>query len=95
MAGGWHQCRGRPRRSWSAVTAAADPEREQYERLTEREKDVLRLFAAGYSTVEIGGQLSISPKTVDTYKQRITEKLGFSHRTEYVRFALKLGLLAP
>ncbi len=77
------------------MTAAANPEREQYERLTEREKDVLRLFAVGYSTVEIGGQLSISPKTVDTYKQRITEKLGFSHRTEYVRFAIKLGLLAP
>jgi DNA-binding NarL/FixJ family response regulator len=77
------------------VTAAVGREREQYERLTEREKDVLRLFAAGYSTVEIAAQLEISSKTVDTYKQRITEKLGFSHRTDYVRFALRLGLLAP
>ena len=69
--------------------------REQFERLTERERDVVRLFAAGFSTVEIAAQLAISSKTVDTYKQRIAEKLGFSHRTDYVRFALRLGLLAP
>jgi two-component system response regulator NreC len=35
----------------------------------------------------------VSPKTVDTYKQRIGEKLGLTHRTDYVKFALKLGLL--
>ena len=77
------------------MTSAVGAEREQYERLTDREKDVLRLFAAGYSTVEIAGQLAISSKTVDTYRQRIAEKLGFSHRTDYVRFALRLGLLVP
>ena len=76
------------------MTAAASPEREQYERLTEREKDVLRLFAAGYSTVEIAGQLAISSKTVDTYKQRINEKLDLDHRADYVKLALKLGLLS-
>jgi two-component system, NarL family, response regulator NreC len=70
------------------------PERDQYERLTEREREVLRLVAAGYSAPEIGGQLLISPKTVDTYKQRIHEKLGLGHRPDYVQFALKLGLLA-
>jgi hypothetical protein len=43
---------------------------------------------------EIGEKLFISPKTVDTYKQRIGEKLGLTHRSEYVQFALKLGLLA-
>jgi DNA-binding CsgD family transcriptional regulator len=37
--------------------------------------------------------LFISPKTVDTYRQRINEKLGITHRSEYVRLALKLGLL--
>ena len=72
-----------------------NPDHELYERLTEREKDVLRLFSAGYSTVEIGEQLAISSKTVDTYKQRIAEKLGFTHRTDYVRFALRVGLLVP
>jgi len=69
-------------------------DRERFERLTERERDVLRLTAQGYSAPEIGERLFISPKTVDTYKQRINEKLGLSHRADYVQLALRLGLLA-
>lgn len=72
----------------------AKAEREQYEKLTERERDVLRLVAEGYSAPEIGERLFISPKTVDTYKQRIHEKMGLSHRAAYVQLALRLGLLA-
>lgn len=68
-------------------------ERERYEKLTEREKDVLRYVAGGFSAPEIGEKLFISPKTVDTYKQRINEKLGLAHRSDYVDLALKLGLL--
>lgn len=68
-------------------------ERARFERLTEREQAVLRLTARGYSAPEIGERLFISPKTVDTYKQRIGEKLGLTHRAEYIAFALKLGLL--
>jgi DNA-binding NarL/FixJ family response regulator len=77
------------------ITRRGDPpsERDRYERITERERDVLRLVASGYSAPEIGEQLFISPKTVDTYKQRISEKLGLTHRSDYVRFAMKLGLL--
>jgi DNA-binding NarL/FixJ family response regulator len=73
----------------------AKADRDRYEKLTERERDVLRFIAQGYSSPEIGARLSISPKTVDTYKQRVNEKLGISHRTEYVALAAKLGLLAP
>lgn len=69
-------------------------EREKFEKLTERERDVLRYVAGGFSAPEIGEKLFISPKTVDTYKQRINEKLGLSHRSDYVDFALKLGLLS-
>ena len=69
-------------------------ERDRFEKLTQRERDVLRLVAQGFSAPEIGGRLYISPKTVDTYKQRIQEKLGLAHRSDYVQFALKLGLLA-
>src|SRR6185295_14865648 len=72
----------------------AQAERERYDKLTERERDVLRYIAQGYSAPEIGEKLFISPKTVDTYKQRIQEKLGLAHRSDYVQFALKLGLLA-
>ena len=68
-------------------------ERQQHAQLSERERDVLVLVAGGYSASEIGERLFISPKTVETYKQRITEKLGLSHRADYVQFCLRLGLL--
>jgi DNA-binding NarL/FixJ family response regulator len=72
----------------------AQAERERYGKLTERERTVLRMVAEGYSAPEIGQKLFISPKTVDTYKQRINEKLGLSHRADYVKLALKLGLIS-
>ena len=69
-------------------------ERTKYEKLTDREQNVLRFVARGFSAPEIGEKLFISPKTVDTYKQRINEKLGLNHRSDYVNFALKIGLLS-
>ena len=71
----------------------AKAERDKYEKLTQREKDGLRFVAQGYSAPEIGEKLFISPKTVDTYKQRIQEKMGLGHRADYVQLALRLGLL--
>jgi two-component system response regulator NreC len=61
--------------------------------LSSREQEVLALTAEGYSSREIGERLFISPKTVDTYRARIMEKLGLNHRSELVRFALRTGLL--
>ena len=72
----------------------AAEERERFEKLTQRERDVLRYIARGYSAPEIGEKLFISPKTVDTYKQRIQEKLGLAHRSDYVQLALRLGILS-
>ncbi|MQA89292.1 MAG: response regulator [Gemmatimonas sp.] len=63
------------------------------DRLTDREREVLSQTAEGYSSAEIGKKLFISPKTVDTYRSRIMEKLGLHHRSELVRFALQQGLL--
>jgi two-component system response regulator NreC len=63
--------------------------------LTEREEEVLRLTAEGYSNTEIAQRIYLSPKTVDTYRQRIMEKLGLHHRAELVRYALEHGLLRP
>lgn len=68
-------------------------DRDRYNGLTERERDVLRYVAQGHSAPEIGEKLNISPKTVDTYKRRIGEKLGLANRPDYVQFALRLGLL--
>ncbi len=61
--------------------------------LSERERTVFELTAAGFNGPEIGRRLGITAKTVDTYKQRITTKLGISHRTDYVRLARDLGLV--
>jgi two-component system, NarL family, response regulator NreC len=69
--------------------SAPDP----LERLTERERDVMMYTAEGFSSSEIGEKLFISPKTVDTYRSRIMEKLGLTHRSELVRHALRAGLL--
>ena len=68
-------------------------EEDPLERLTEREREVLGFTAEGFSSAEIGKKLFISPKTVDTYRSRIMEKLGLHHRSELVRFALQQGLL--
>lgn len=67
--------------------------RARHARLTEREREVFALVAAGHTAPEIGRRLAISPKTVDTYKQRINEKLGVHQRADYVQLALRLGLL--
>jgi len=70
-----------------------DDQPDPLEKLTERERDVLAMTPEGYSSSEIGEKLFISPKTVDTYRSRIMEKLGLHHRSELVRFALNTGLL--
>ena len=67
--------------------------RSRLEKLSHREQTVVILTAKGFNGPEIGQQLGITAKTVDTYKQRIEEKLGLSHRSEYVRFALEADLL--
>ncbi len=61
--------------------------------LSEREHEVLVMTALGYSSREIGELLFISPKSVDTYRQRLMEKLRLENRAELVQYALKNGLL--
>ncbi len=63
--------------------------------LTNREREVLKATVEGYTNNEIAEQLVISPKTVDTYRQRIMEKLNLHHRSELIRYALKRGYLVP
>ncbi len=62
-------------------------------KLSNRERQVLALTAEGYSATEIGERLFLSSKTVDTYRARVMQKLGLHHRSELVRFALRVGLL--
>jgi DNA-binding NarL/FixJ family response regulator len=65
------------------------------EKLSDREREVLTFTAEGYSSAEIGKKLFLSPKTVDTYRARLMQKLGLSHRSDLVRLALQTGLLKP
>ena len=68
-------------------------DRARLEKLYDREREVLRLVAEGYGAPEIARRLGISAKTVDTYRERVSEKTGLSGRPDFVRFALRLGLL--
>jgi DNA-binding NarL/FixJ family response regulator len=61
--------------------------------LSERETDVLRLVAGGHSNKEISARLGISVKTVETYKARAMDKLGYRSRVELVRYAADQGWL--
>jgi DNA-binding NarL/FixJ family response regulator len=61
--------------------------------LSERETDVLRLIANGHSNKEISARLAISVKTIETYKARAMEKLGFRTRVDVVRHAASKGWL--
>ncbi len=61
--------------------------------LTEREVEVLRLIALGFTNTEIGEQLFLSVRTVESHRAHIQQKLGLSTRSELVRYALDHGLV--
>jgi two-component system response regulator NreC len=61
--------------------------------LSPRETDVLRLMALGHTNREIGEQLSLSVRTVETHRAHIQQKLGLSSRPELTRYALSHGLI--
>jgi two-component system, NarL family, response regulator NreC len=61
--------------------------------LSPRETDVLRLMALGHTNREIGEQLSLSVRTVETHRAHIQQKLGLSSRPELTRYALANGLI--
>jgi two-component system, NarL family, response regulator NreC len=63
--------------------------------LSDREMQVLRLVARGYSSKQIAGQIFVSAKTVETYRARLVEKLGLRTRSDLVRYAVHTGLLNP
>lgn len=68
-------------------------EQDAYERLSEREREVLRLIALGHTAGDIAEKLFLSPKSVETYRARIMEKLGLDSRPALVKYALARGLL--
>jgi two-component system response regulator NreC len=63
--------------------------------LSDRELQVLRLVARGYSSRQIAKQILVGVKTVETYRSRFAQKLGLRTRSDVVRYAVQMGLLAP
>ncbi len=62
--------------------------------LSDREMQVLKLVAEGFSSREVAEQIFVSTKTVETYRSRFAEKLGLKSRAQIVQYALNLGLLS-
>ncbi len=63
------------------------------EPLTNREKEILKLIAQGYTNRQIGELLSISVRTVEGHRGNLSEKLGLHSRVELVRYAREHGLI--
>jgi len=72
-----------------AEESAVDP----YERLTAREREVLHLAAEGLGNTEMAARLGISPRTAETHRARVMQKLGLRRLADLVRFALRRGLM--
>ncbi|MDX1600111.1 MAG: response regulator transcription factor [Anaerolineales bacterium] len=83
----------------SATTVLVDAMRDEGKAqvllttLSDREREVMRWTARGFSSREIGDRLSISGKTVDTYRSRLMQKLRLEHRSELVDLAYRAGML--
>ena len=71
------------------------PADEQFDVLTPREVQVLKLIAEAYTSKEIAKELVISVKTVERHRQNILVKLGMSDRVELTRYAIRRGLIQP
>jgi DNA-binding NarL/FixJ family response regulator len=67
--------------------------RDPYDRLTDREKEVLKLIVEGYTAREIGDRLVISPKTVESYKASLMNKLNIHNKTDLIKYALRKRLI--
>ena len=68
---------------------------EQFDILTPRELEVLKLIAEAHTSKEIADMLFISIKTVERHRQNILDKLGMSDRVELTRYAIRRGLIQP
>lgn len=67
---------------------------DTWDSLSEREQEVLRLVALGFTSAEIADKLVLSAKTIETYRARGMEKLGLRNRAALVHYALRRGLIS-
>jgi len=77
-----------------ALSVRKDLTRPPHETLSDREYEVMCRIASGKTVTEIAGELSLSPKTISTYRARILEKLGVKTSAEITRYAIRNGLVS-
>lgn len=75
-----------------AFNTVEEIEKPLHEQLSEREIQVVCLIAEGMTTADIARKLSLSPKTISTYRERILVKLNLRTTSDIIRFALREGL---
>jgi two-component system, NarL family, response regulator NreC len=75
-----------------AAMAAGDEDSGDDVILSDREREVVRLIANGYTNPEIAERLGVAERTVKTYRARAIEKLGFSSRAEITAYVRRIGL---
>ena len=83
-----------PRVADALIGEDADGEDDALARLSAREREVLQLIAEGRTGAEIAARLSLSQKTVETYRARLIDKLGIRDVPGLVRFAIQRGLVS-
>ena len=79
--------------SRSVLERAASGDRDPYDRLTTRERQVLQLIAEGKTNRKIAEDLSLAVKTVDTHRMRLMRKLDIHDQTTLVKFAVRRGIV--
>src|SRR3954464_9237423 len=85
----------RPRLAAGVIEEKPEYERDDpLARLSAREREVLQLLAEGHSGAQIAERLSLSQKTVETYRARLVEKLGIRDVAGLVRFAIQRGIVS-
>jgi DNA-binding NarL/FixJ family response regulator len=82
-------------RAIAALTSRTPDQSDPLNLLTPREREVLALAAEGLSTAEMAEKLFISPRTAETHRTNLMQKLGLQSQTDLVRFAIRRGLIQP
>jgi DNA-binding NarL/FixJ family response regulator len=72
-----------------------DPNGDPTEKLTPREREVVKLIAEAYTNKEIAAILNLAEKTVESHRANVLAKLGMRDRVELVRYAIRRGLIEP
>jgi DNA-binding NarL/FixJ family response regulator len=80
-------------RAIAALTSRTPDQSDPLNALTPREREVLSLAAEGLSTTEMAEKLFISPRTAETHRTNLMQKLGLQSQTDLVRFAIRRGLI--